>query len=56
MLSGIGFTMSIFITNLAFAGQMDLINSSKMAVLMASATAAVMGILWLLSLRPKALA
>jgi Na+:H+ antiporter, NhaA family len=56
MLSGIGFTMSIFITNLAFAGQMDMINSSKMAVLMASATAAVMGILWLLSLRPKALA
>jgi Na+:H+ antiporter, NhaA family len=53
MLSGIGFTMSIFITNLAFAGQMDLINSSKMAVLLASATAGVMGILWLLSIDKK---
>jgi Na+:H+ antiporter, NhaA family len=53
MLSGIGFTMSIFITNLAFAGQMDLINSSKMAVLLASAVAGVMGILWLLSIGKK---
>jgi Na+:H+ antiporter, NhaA family len=53
MLSGIGFTMSIFITNLAFNGQMDLINSSKMAVLFASAAAGVMGILWLLSIRSK---
>jgi Na+:H+ antiporter, NhaA family len=53
MLSGIGFTMSIFITNLAFTGQMDLINSSKMAVLLASAAAGVMGILWLLSIGKK---
>lgn len=51
LLSGIGFTMSIFITNLAFASSQALINSSKMAVLFASATAGVAGILWLLSIR-----
>jgi Na+:H+ antiporter, NhaA family len=54
MLSGIGFTMSIFITNLAFAGQMELINSSKMAVLLASVSAGILGILWLFSIRAKA--
>jgi Na+:H+ antiporter, NhaA family len=53
LLSGIGFTMSIFITNLAFSGQLALINSSKMAVLLASAMAGVMGMLWLLSVRSK---
>ncbi|MBS7808496.1 Na+/H+ antiporter NhaA [Variovorax sp. PCZ-1] len=52
LLSGIGFTMSIFITNLAFADNLALINSSKMAVLFASATAGVAGVLWLLAIRP----
>ncbi len=51
LLSGIGFTMSIFITNLAFADQAALINSSKMAVLLASAAAGVAGVLWLLLIR-----
>jgi NhaA family Na+:H+ antiporter len=47
LLGGIGFTMSIFITNLAFAGQAELINASKMAILLASLVAGVSGFLWL---------
>jgi NhaA family Na+:H+ antiporter len=47
MLGGIGFTMSIFITNLAFADQPDVINASKMAVFAASLLAGVLGFLWL---------
>jgi Na+:H+ antiporter, NhaA family len=43
MLAGIGFTMSIFISNLAFSTNHDLIQSSKVAVLMASLLAAVTG-------------
>lgn len=47
ILGGIGFTMSIFITNLAFAGDAGLINSSKMAIFAASVAAAACGLLWL---------
>jgi NhaA family Na+:H+ antiporter len=47
LLGGIGFTMSIFITNLAFAGDAALINSSKLAVLVASVVAGVLGMIWL---------
>jgi NhaA family Na+:H+ antiporter len=47
MLGGIGFTMSIFITNLAFADQPELINASKMSVFAASLMAGVLGFLWL---------
>ena len=47
LLGGIGFTMSIFITNLAFPGDADVINSSKMAILLASLTAGTIGFLWL---------
>jgi Na+:H+ antiporter, NhaA family len=47
MLGGIGFTMSIFITNLAFTGQMEHINASKMAILCASLLAGVLGLAWL---------
>jgi len=47
ILGGIGFTMSIFITNLAFAGESNLINASKMAILLASLTAGTTGFLWL---------
>lgn len=44
---GIGFTMSIFITNLAFAGNAEAINASKMATLVGSVVAAIVGTLWL---------
>jgi NhaA family Na+:H+ antiporter len=47
MLGGIGFTMSIFITNLAFTGDQQTIDSSKIAVLLASLTAGIFGFLWL---------
>jgi NhaA family Na+:H+ antiporter len=46
-LGGIGFTMSIFITNLAFTGNIDVINASKISVLLASLTAGTIGFLWL---------
>jgi NhaA family Na+:H+ antiporter len=47
LLGGIGFTMSIFITNLAFAGNAETINASKMAILLASLTAGTIGFVWL---------
>jgi Na+:H+ antiporter, NhaA family len=47
LLGGIGFTMSIFITNLAFTGETALINASKMAILLASLIAGAIGFLWL---------
>lgn len=47
MLGGIGFTMSIFITNLAFTGQAEVINSAKLAILVASVCAGLSGMLWL---------
>lgn len=47
LLGGIGFTMSIFITNLAFTGQADVINASKMAILAASLLSGVAGFIWL---------
>jgi Na+:H+ antiporter, NhaA family len=43
LLAGIGFTMSIFISNLAFSSNDELIQSSKVAVLVASVLAAVVG-------------
>jgi NhaA family Na+:H+ antiporter len=46
ILGGIGFTMSIFITNLAFSGNPETINASKLAILLASLTAGVLGFLW----------
>ncbi len=47
LLGGIGFTMSIFITNLAFQDSASLINASKMAILMASLAAGGLGFIWL---------
>ena len=46
-LGGIGFTMSIFITNLAFSSQAEFINASKIAILLASICAGGLGFLWL---------
>lgn len=47
LLGGIGFTMSIFITNLAFTGAVETINASKMAILVASTVAGIAGFAWL---------
>lgn len=46
MLAGIGFTMSIFITNLAFQDA-SFIQLGKISILLASATAAILGLLFL---------
>ncbi|MES2825176.1 MAG: Na+/H+ antiporter NhaA [Pseudomonadota bacterium] len=47
LLGGIGFTMSIFITNLAFPGDAGVINAAKMAILLASLIAGIIGFIWL---------
>ena len=47
LLAGIGFTMSIFIANLAFAGDAQLVSSSKAAILAASLAAGLCGLAWL---------
>ena len=47
LLGGIGFTMSIFITNLAFTGHPEVINAAKMAILAASLMAGILGFIWL---------
>jgi len=55
ILGGIGFTMSIFITNLAFVGNEAVINASKMAIVLASLIAGVIGFLWLIAFgKPEA--
>jgi NhaA family Na+:H+ antiporter len=51
-LGGIGFTMSIFITLLAFDNQ-EFIEQSKMAIIVASLVSGVVGFLWLSSLSSK---
>ncbi len=47
ILGGIGFTMSIFITNLAFEMNPAEVNGSKMAILLASLTAGIVGFIYL---------
>ena len=47
ILGGIGFTMSIFICNLAFNGDIQIINSTKIAILLASLFAGLTGFIWL---------
>lgn len=47
LLAGIGFTMSIFITNLAYKPDVGLINGSIMAVLIASVVSGILGYCWL---------
>jgi NhaA family Na+:H+ antiporter len=47
LVGGIGFTMSIFITNLAFAGDPGMITASKLSVLCASLLAGLLGFFWL---------
>jgi NhaA family Na+:H+ antiporter len=46
ILGGIGFTMSIFITNLAFPASVETINAAKMSILLASLSAGMLGFIW----------
>ena len=53
LVAGIGFTMSIFITILAFE-QADIIKSSKLSIIIASLISAILGLVFLtLSNKPK---
>jgi NhaA family Na+:H+ antiporter len=55
VLGGIGFTMSLFVANLAF-GAGDRLESAKLGVLAASAVAAVLGVLYLRAVLAPAVA
>jgi len=46
-LGGIGFTMSIFVADLAFVGNADLIFQAKVGILAASLFAGIFGFIWL---------
>lgn len=46
-LGGIGFTMSIFVADLAFIGNESMIFQAKVGVLAASLFAGVFGFIWL---------
>lgn len=52
LLGGIGFTMSLFIAMLAFAGQEGILDQAKLAILLTSVIAAVIGMLLLLAGKP----
>jgi Na+:H+ antiporter, NhaA family len=52
LLAGIGFTMSIFITLLAFSDNTSIVNS-KISVLIASLSAGLLGFIWLYFTLPK---
>jgi NhaA family Na+:H+ antiporter len=47
LLGGIGFTMSIFIAELAFSNQAPLLLQAKTGILFASLTAGILGLIWL---------
>ncbi|MBF0649072.1 MULTISPECIES: Na+/H+ antiporter NhaA [Dysgonomonas] len=53
MLGGIGFTMSIFITLLAFKGNVHYINESKLMILLASLASGIIGYAWLSNVLKK---
>jgi NhaA family Na+:H+ antiporter len=50
LLAGIGFTMAIFIGELAFIGEPDLLMNAKMGIIAASLIAGSLGYLWLRAL------
>jgi NhaA family Na+:H+ antiporter len=54
MLGGIGFTMSIFITGLAFSAQPETVNAAKMAILLASLASGMLGFLCLRRVKDRA--
>jgi NhaA family Na+:H+ antiporter len=47
-LAGIGFTMSLFISALAFEGQPELIEQAKLGILFGSIIAGILGTVFLL--------
>lgn len=53
ILAGVGFTMSLFITELAFKNQTQLIDQSKYGILLASTIAATIGVFVLRTISPQ---
>ena len=53
LLASIGFTMSIFIAELAFTGEAELILQAKLGILLASIIAGISGYIWLYKLGPE---
>jgi NhaA family Na+:H+ antiporter len=53
LLGGIGFTMSIFITNLAFTENNQAVNTSKISIIIASLTASIIGLIVLKNISAK---
>lgn len=53
LIAGIGFTVSIFITELAFAGNQQLIETAKLSIFVASIMSAALGSTVLFITRPK---
>lgn len=51
LLAGIGFTMAIFVANLAFANEPELLGAAKLGVVAGSALAAVLGLVFGMLLR-----
>ena len=51
LIAGIGFTVSIFITELAFRDNLQLIESAKIGIFIASIISAILGSLVLLSIK-----
>ena len=47
LLAGMGFTMSIFIAILSFDNQPELLTEAKASIILATATAGLMGFVWL---------
>lgn len=59
MLGGIGFTVSLFIATLSFGGdiaQVDLLNRSKLGIVVGSVVAGLIGFIWLHYTLPKSAA
>jgi len=54
LLAGIGFTMFLFISTLAFEDY-EIVNLSQIAVLLASLTAALLGGMWFITMVPNSL-
>jgi NhaA family Na+:H+ antiporter len=52
-LGGIGFTMSLFVTHLAFAGQARLLDAGKVGTLTGSLVSAALGSVLLLVFLPR---
>ncbi len=53
LLGGIGFTMSIFIAELAFTGSAEYLLMAKTGILVASLLAGIAGLIWLYKAAPK---